>query len=119
MFVCTSNAMYVFWVITAYWVVSISMVYLNKLLLSNPEASITAPLFVTWYQCVITCVICYILGHIGERQRKAGETKTFFTDFPLVKYKLSSGASLLQPAIVLPCWLFAPNVQPAHLAVSH
>lgn len=48
MIVCNSNAMHVFWVVSAYWVVSISMVYLNKMLLSNPEASITAPLFVTW-----------------------------------------------------------------------
>lgn len=40
---------YVAGVISAYWVVSISMVYLNKMLLSNPEASISAPLFVTWY----------------------------------------------------------------------
>lgn len=39
---------YVAGVISAYWIVSISMVYLNKMLLSNEEASIAAPLFVTW-----------------------------------------------------------------------
>lgn len=36
-------------VVAMYWVVSISMVYLNKILLSNEEASIPAPLFVTWW----------------------------------------------------------------------
>ena len=39
---------YVAGVIASYWFVSISMVYLNKMLLSNEEASISAPLFVTW-----------------------------------------------------------------------
>ena len=41
---------YVVGVISSYWVVSISMVYLNKVMLSNTYASISAPLFVTWYQ---------------------------------------------------------------------
>jgi GDP-fucose transporter C1 len=43
-----SNFAYVASVISAYWVVSISMVYLNKMLLTNSDASISAPLFVTW-----------------------------------------------------------------------
>jgi solute carrier family 35 (GDP-fucose transporter), member C1 len=45
-----TDSVYVTQVIALYWVVSISMVYLNKILLSNEEASIPAPLFVTWYQ---------------------------------------------------------------------
>jgi hypothetical protein len=44
------ESLYVTQVIALYWVVSISMVYLNKILLSNEDASIPAPLFVTWYQ---------------------------------------------------------------------
>ena len=52
-----SSFAYIFGVISAYWVVSISMVYLNKMLLSNEEASISAPLFVTWYDyCPYNCV---------------------------------------------------------------
>ncbi len=41
---------YVTSVVASYWIVSISMVYLNKVLLSNEEASIPAPIFVTWYR---------------------------------------------------------------------
>jgi solute carrier family 35 (GDP-fucose transporter), member C1 len=44
-----SNFAYIAYVITIYWFVSISMVYLNKVVLSTPHASIQAPLFVTWY----------------------------------------------------------------------
>ena len=42
-------------VVCAYWCISISMVYLNKMLMSNDGVSIDAPLFVTFYQCVVTC----------------------------------------------------------------
>ncbi|RYY85010.1 hypothetical protein EON63_08135 [archaeon] len=47
--ICTPTHLHVVSVVAAYWVVSISMVYLNKILLSNDQTSITAPLFVTWY----------------------------------------------------------------------
>jgi GDP-fucose transporter C1 len=85
---------YVTSVISAYWVVSISMVYLNKMLLSNEDASIAAPLFVTWYQCVVTCAICAVLGSLGEVQRESG-FKSFFTQFPKVSYDLKAATSVL------------------------
>mmetsp|Transcript_18966 Transcript_18966/g.42222 ORF Transcript_18966/g.42222 Transcript_18966/m.42222 type:complete len:326 (+) Transcript_18966:131-1108(+) len=75
---------YVASVIASYWVVSISMVYLNKMLLSNEDASISAPLFVTWYQCMLTCVICVVLGRMGEVTRNNG-SKSILDDFPLVE----------------------------------
>jgi hypothetical protein len=86
-----NNAMYVASVITTYWVVSISMVYLNKILLSNEEASISAPLFVTWFQCVLTCVICVVLGNMGEKTRSKG-VASFLNDFSKVKYSMTTGA---------------------------
>ena len=44
------SSLYVFQVICLYWVVSISMVYLNKILVSSPDISIPAPVFITWFQ---------------------------------------------------------------------
>lgn len=35
-------------VVAFYFVISISLVFLNKVLLSSPGTSIDAPLFVTW-----------------------------------------------------------------------
>ena len=63
-------------VVTAYFVVSISMVMMNKTLLSE-DRSIPAPFFVTWYltlfcvvsfryQCVLTSIICWVLGLLGK-----------------------------------------------------
>ena len=63
------NAMYIASVVASYWVISISMVYLNKILMSNDGISIPAPLFVTWYQCVITVLICWLCGLCGQRAR--------------------------------------------------
>ncbi len=50
---------YIAWVVTLYWIVSIAMVYLNKILLSSKDASIPAPLFVTWYSFLysLACII--------------------------------------------------------------
>lgn len=90
---------YVASVVAAYWVVSISMVYLNKLLLTNTDATIAAPLFVTWYQCVVTCVICIVLGNMGEKTRAAGGG-SFLDEFPKVKYNLSVGMSVLPLSLI-------------------
>lgn len=61
----TSRAMSaVFFAVAGYWVISMSMVFANKKLLSG--YNINAPLFVTWYQCVCTVVACYILGEFGS-----------------------------------------------------
>ncbi|VDM33523.1 unnamed protein product [Hydatigera taeniaeformis] len=47
-----------------YWVVSISLVFINKWLLSNPD--LDAPLFITWSQCLVTVVLCIILSKISS-----------------------------------------------------
>jgi solute carrier family 35 (GDP-fucose transporter), member C1 len=94
-----ANVAYVTSVIVAYWVVSISMVYLNKVLLSNEEASIPAPMFVTWFQCVVTCIICVVLGDIGEKTRLEG-VSSFFNEFSKVKYDIKVGMSVLPLSLI-------------------
>ncbi|KAK3101333.1 hypothetical protein FSP39_002767 [Pinctada imbricata] len=37
------------------------MVFLNKYLLSSPDLKLEAPLFITWYQCVVTVLLCVLL----------------------------------------------------------
>lgn len=50
--------------VSGYWIISISMVFINKTLLSG-DNKIDAPLFITWYQCVCTVVACYFLGEMN------------------------------------------------------
>lgn len=96
---------YIAGVITAYWVVSISMVYLNKFLLSNPDASIPAPLFVTWYQCVVTCLICDGLGRVGNYTRalsSADKTQltSMFDKYYRTTYKREIGIKVLPLSLI-------------------
>uniref|UniRef100_A0A0N5A6T3 TPT domain-containing protein n=1 Tax=Parastrongyloides trichosuri TaxID=131310 RepID=A0A0N5A6T3_PARTI len=48
--------------VSAYWVTSIGLVFINKYLLSSPELKLNAPLFITWYQCVCTVGFCYLFA---------------------------------------------------------
>eukprot|EP01036_Dinobryon_divergens_P033841 gene33841-43725_t len=112
-----SNTLYVTSVIAAYWIVSISMVYLNKMLLSDDKASIAAPLFITWYQCVITCIICIILGNLGEVTRNNG-SKSFLDEFPVVKYKLKTGLSVLPLSLIFVAMVTFNNICLQYVAVS-
>lgn len=48
-------------VIALYWTVSISMVFLNKYLLSSPDLRLDAPLFITWFQCLVAVGACWAL----------------------------------------------------------
>eukprot|EP00092_Neocalanus_flemingeri_P019221 GFUD01020822.1.p1 GENE.GFUD01020822.1~~GFUD01020822.1.p1 ORF type:complete len:329 (-),score=93.66 GFUD01020822.1:111-1097(-) len=47
-------------VVACYWFVSITLVFVNKSLLSGSE-KLEAPLFVTCYQCVVTVAACYAI----------------------------------------------------------
>lgn len=42
--------------------VSIVTVFVNKALLSGDQVKLDAPLFVTWVQCIVSVVICLLLG---------------------------------------------------------
>ncbi|XP_052246391.1 GDP-fucose transporter 1-like isoform X1 [Dreissena polymorpha] len=53
-------------VVSAYWFISISMVFLNKYLLSSKDLKLDAPLFVTWYQCVVTVLFCFLLSFLSK-----------------------------------------------------
>uniref|UniRef100_A0A0R3VWW6 TPT domain-containing protein n=1 Tax=Taenia asiatica TaxID=60517 RepID=A0A0R3VWW6_TAEAS len=49
-----------------YWVVSISLVFINKWLLSNSDILLDAPLFITWFQCLVTVILCIILSKVSS-----------------------------------------------------
>ena len=56
----TESYGYIGCVVGTYWCVSITLVFVNKSLLSGWE-DLDAPLFVTWYQCFVTVVVCYAI----------------------------------------------------------
>lgn len=61
----SAQQMEIAFVVTMYFIISISLVFVNKSLMT-PGASMDAPLFVTWFQCVVTVAIQYALGLVSK-----------------------------------------------------
>jgi solute carrier family 35 (GDP-fucose transporter), member C1 len=108
---------YIASVVATYWFVSISMVYLNKILMSSEGVSIPAPLFITWFQCLITILVCWVAGKIGEAMQKRAEVlptsepdefdtnkghrgKSFFSQFPKAEYNADIGRKVLPLSLI-------------------
>jgi len=107
-----SDTKYIASVVAGYWFISISMVYLNKILMSSEGISIPAPLFVTWFQCVVTTIICWIAGKIAESvQNRTSPLPTqetdskvhqssFFSQFPKAEYNSAIGKKIFPLSVV-------------------
>lgn len=116
--VASNNTTYIVSIIAMYWFVSISMVYLNKILMSSESVSMDAPLFVTWFQCVVTCLICMFAGNMGERYRSNdndsssslllplssnnsnNNSSSFWAQFPKASYNAVVGMKVFPLSIV-------------------
>lgn len=82
-------------VVATYFVISISLVFLNKVLMDR-RWSMEAPLFMTAFQCTVTVAICWILGEIGARSAPG----SWFAQFPRFAYRLDVARKLLPLSIV-------------------
>ncbi|XP_075261384.1 GDP-fucose transporter 1-like isoform X2 [Convolutriloba macropyga] len=80
-------------VVLAYWTVSLSMVFLNKYLLNGDTLQLDAPMFVTWYQCVVTVVICILLRIIAIQIPQ-------LVSFPSVTINISTTLQVLPLSLV-------------------
>ncbi|RKP17407.1 TPT-domain-containing protein [Rozella allomycis CSF55] len=64
-----TSAKTVFYVISFYWATSLSVVFLNKFILSSSEFPFPYPIFVTWFQILVALVLLVVLGELGRRIR--------------------------------------------------
>nr|XP_002125224.2 GDP-fucose transporter 1 [Ciona intestinalis] len=82
--------------VALYWSVSISMVFINKYLLKSDQLKLNAPMFVTWFQCVVTVLLCVICSHVSASMPN-------LMTFPSTKFdaKLSREALPLSVVFVL------------------
>ncbi|XP_054473925.1 GDP-fucose transporter 1 isoform X2 [Anoplopoma fimbria] len=78
-------------VVALYWFISITMVFLNNYLLDNRD--LNAPLFVTFYQCVVTVVLCWLMQMLSR-------CCPGLIDFPLVKFDLKTSREVLPLSVV-------------------
>jgi len=80
--------------------------------MSNETVSIAAPLFITWFQCVVTCLVCYAAGEIATSRMKKYEavvdtpkdnnnnnndasSSSFWAQFPRATYGTTTGRRVL------------------------
>ncbi|KAK8812495.1 hypothetical protein WA158_007728 [Blastocystis sp. Blastoise] len=101
-------------VVFSYFVVSISMVFVNKYLITGENTSIPAPFFVTWYQCVITVIICWLLGLLGRGKPK----QSFLGQFPVQRYDLATGLRILPLSTIFVCMITFNNLCLKYVDVS-
>nr|CAG4650243.1 EOG090X081X [Sida crystallina] len=103
----------IFLVVTAYWVVSISLVFINKALLSGDSkgTQLDAPLFVTWFQCVVTVAICILLSTGAKIFPQLGQ-------FPEMEFKVSVMLQVLPLSIVFVAMISFNNLCLKYVGVA-
>ncbi|CAF0907851.1 unnamed protein product [Adineta steineri] len=94
-----------------YWFVSITMVFLNKYLLSSKDVKLDAPLFITWFQCVVTVGICGILGSLNK-------SVSSLSKFPSFKIDLKIARDVLPLSLMFVAMIIFNNLTLKHLTVS-
>ncbi|XP_062405623.1 GDP-fucose transporter 1 isoform X1 [Sardina pilchardus] len=78
-------------VVTLYWFISITMVFLNNYLLENKD--LDAPLFITFFQCLVSVGLCRLMYFLS----------TLFPgkiDFPSMRFDLKVSREVLPLSIV-------------------
>lgn len=81
-------------VVMLYWFISIFMVFLNKYLLDSPSLKLDAPLFVTFYQCVVTVLLCKALSMLSL------VIPSEVLEFPSIRFDLKVLRSVLPLSVV-------------------
>ncbi|CAI5452893.1 unnamed protein product [Caenorhabditis angaria] len=94
--------------VSAYWIFSIGLVFLNKYLLSNVK--LEAPLFITWFQCLVTVALC--LG-LSKLSKSSGQ----FT-FPAMPLDVKISREVLPLSIVFVAMISFNNLCLKHVGVS-
>ncbi|KAG0052801.1 hypothetical protein BGZ83_002110 [Gryganskiella cystojenkinii] len=89
--------------IAFYWVASLSVVFLNKTILSGSEYKFPFPLFVTLFQLVVALVLLVISGQLGKRNRA-------FSMIPPFEFDLDLAAKIAPLSIVYVLMLTLNNL---------
>eukprot|EP00064_Thunnus_orientalis_P012790 superscaffoldBa00002005_g12825 len=96
-------------VVVLYWFVSITMVFLNNHLLDNRD--LDAPLFVTFYQCVVTVGLCWLMQLLSRLCPR-------LIDFPSVRFDVKTSREVLPLSIVFICMITFNNLCLKYVGVA-
>ncbi|KAF8933301.1 hypothetical protein BGZ52_008105 [Haplosporangium bisporale] len=71
--------------IAFYWVASLSVVFLNKTIMSGSEFKFPYPCFVTLFQLIVALVLLVVCGQLGKRRRALSMVPPFEFDLDLAR----------------------------------
>lgn len=98
-------------VVGLYWVISITLVFLNKHLLSGQTVKLDAPLFITGFQCVITVLLCFFFSYLTR------VAPNIFT-FPEVKIDFALLYQILPMSVVFVTMITFNNICLKYVGVA-
>jgi len=100
-------------VVVAYWIISMSMVFINKYLLSSPDLKLNAPLFITWSQCVWTMALCWLASRLGQARPDLN-----FMDIPDITTDRTTALRVLPLSIIFASMITFNNLCLKHVTVA-
>ncbi|MBN3308664.1 GDP-fucose transporter 1 [Amia ocellicauda] len=98
-------------VVTLYWFISITMVFLNKYLLDSPDLNLDAPLFVTFFQCLVSVLLCGLMGVLARWCPGV-------VDFPSVRFDPKISRGVLPLSLVFIGMITFNNLCLKHVGVA-
>jgi GDP-fucose transporter C1 len=98
-------------VVIAYWIISISMVFVNKYILSDSSVHLNAPLFVTFYQCIISALICLLMSLLSK------VNPNLFT-FPAINLRLNTMINVLPLSVMFVAMITFNNLCLKYVGVA-
>jgi GDP-fucose transporter C1 len=99
-------------VVAAYWFISISMVFLNKHLLSGKGVNLNAPLFVTFYQCLVALIIVVLVDKVAR------STTRWKNSLPPLVLKPSTMKAVLKLSIIFVAMITFNNLCLKYVGVA-
>eukprot|EP01120_Amphizonella_sp_Union-15-10_P011742 TRINITY_DN505_c0_g1_i2.p1 TRINITY_DN505_c0_g1~~TRINITY_DN505_c0_g1_i2.p1 ORF type:complete len:339 (-),score=30.24 TRINITY_DN505_c0_g1_i2:17-1033(-) len=90
-------------VITAYFVISIALVFSNKFVMSDPKLNFPFPLLVSWLQLLIAMICIVIFGYLGK-------SIPMFSMFPPFEFNLQIAKKVLPLTVVYLLMISLNNV---------
>ncbi|EDV92718.1 GDP-fucose transporter 1 [Drosophila grimshawi] len=102
----------IFFVVALYWCTSILTVFVNKHLLSSETVNLGAPLFMSWFQCVVSTVICLLMSCLS---RKYPSVFTFPEGNPL---DIDTFRKLLPLSVLYTLMIGANNLSLTYVTVA-
>jgi len=94
-----------------YWITSLSLVFVNKVVMVGDVTNLDAPLFMSWTQFLITVICCWLLGIIGRYFEP-------FAFFPPFEYKLSIAKKVMPLTFVFLAMIVFNNLCLKYVEVS-